>query len=99
MNKPETIRTKKFNSRSFIAIAMFLSGLMLPISGIMNHSLQFDILTQGRHFWMSIHNMAGVLFAITTICHITLNWKALVNHINKTKTYLMNKEAVTVFCL
>lgn len=97
MNTPENIRTKKFKSRSFIAIAMFLSGLILPVSGIMNHTLQFDNLTQERHFWMSIHNMAGLIFAITTICHITLNWKTLMNYLNKAKTFLFNKEAVTAF--
>ena len=95
----ETIKTKTFNKRAFIAIVMCISGIVLPISGIMNHLLQMELLTQTRHFWMSIHNMSGLIFLIFTIFHIALNWKAIVNYAAKVKTYAITKEFITAILL
>jgi hypothetical protein len=93
------VEKKSFNKRAFTSIALFLSGLILPISGIMNHELGFDSLTQARHFWMSVHNMSGILFTIFAITHITLNWRSLVHYTTKAKGVVMSKEAVTAFFL
>lgn len=41
----QTIKTKRFSKRAFISTAMFISGLILPFSGLMNHNLQFEKLT------------------------------------------------------
>lgn len=68
---------KKFNKRAFISIAMLVSLLGLPLSGIMNHVYQLEPLTQGRHFWMTIHNMSGLLFIIFAVLHIILNWRTI----------------------
>jgi len=94
MNKMASIKTNKFNIRSFVAIAMCISGLLLPISGTMNHLLQFGLLTQKIHFWMSIHNMSGLLFTIFAIFHIILNRTNLVNYVNSVKTNAISKEAI-----
>jgi uncharacterized membrane protein YdcZ (DUF606 family) len=69
----QELKKKPFNKRAFISIAMFLAGICLPISGIMNHRLQFEPLTVERHFWMSVHNMAGILFVIFVILHLSYN--------------------------
>lgn len=88
------IKRKKFNKRAFISIAMLVSGFGLPFSGVMNHVYQLEPVTQGRHFWMSIHNMSGLLFTIFCVWHIILNRRLIINHISKFKGYFLSKEAI-----
>lgn len=38
----EDLKKKQFNKRAFISTALLVSGLSLPLSGFMNHYLQFD---------------------------------------------------------
>lgn len=86
---------KSFNKRAFISTAMFLSGLLLPISGVMNHSLQLETFARTRHFWMSVHNLAAFLFTIFLIVHISFNWKALLKYIRKARNLRLSKESIT----
>ncbi|MPQ47299.1 DUF4405 domain-containing protein [Marinifilum sp. N1E240] len=85
---------QEFNRRAFSSIGMFLSGITLPFSGVMNHNLQLEALTSTREYWMAVHNTAGFLFAILMILHIVYNWKALHNHIKKVKYTKISKEAL-----
>jgi NAD-dependent dihydropyrimidine dehydrogenase PreA subunit len=89
----------KFNTRAFVSIAMLISGLLLPVSGVMNHNLQFELLTTQRHFWMSVHNMSAFLFTTFTIIHIILNRKVLKNYLTRVKMVLITKEAAAAFTL
>ena len=99
-NQPTIKKEKvKFNKRAFVSIAMLISGLLLPVSGIMNHNLQFEMLTPQRHFWMSVHNMSASLFTIFTVIHVILNRKALKNYITKVKKVVISKEAAIAFAL
>jgi succinate dehydrogenase/fumarate reductase cytochrome b subunit len=90
---------KPFNKRAIISTALFTSGLFLPISGLMNHVLQFDGLTIARHFWMSVHDISGILFVIFSILHISYNWRALVNYVKKVKDIIISKEALIAIIL
>jgi len=94
-----TGKKQSFNKRAFISSAMLISGLSLPFTGLMNHLFQFDQLTLERHFWMSAHDIAGILFVIFSILHISLNWKALVNYVKRTKELYISKEALTAIVL
>ncbi|OFX69669.1 MAG: hypothetical protein A2X12_01130 [Bacteroidetes bacterium GWE2_29_8] len=89
----EKLEKKPFNKRSFTSIAMFVSLLGLPLSGIMNHNLQFEGLTVERHFWMSVHNMSALLFTIFAMVHVCYNWKALITYTKKLKQTTISKEA------
>ena len=91
--------TKPFNKRAFISTALFTSGLILPISGLMNHILQFEGLTLSRHFWMSVHDISGILFVIFSILHIYNNRKALISYAKKAKEALISKEAMIALSL
>lgn len=93
------VKKKQFNKRAFISTGMFLSGLCLPFSGIMNHNLQFEQLSMERHVWMSVHNTAAILFIIFAIIHIAYNWRLLINYAKKTKETFMSKEAFTAIAL
>ena len=90
---------RPFNRRAFVSIALLASGLVLPLSGIMNHQLQFESLTQTRHFWMSVHNMSAFLFACFVVAHATLNWRTIVHYAKKAKSKLISKEAFVAIVL
>jgi hypothetical protein len=95
----ETEQKKPFNKRAFISVALFITGLSLPVSGIMNHSLGFEPLTPARHFWMSAHNMSGVLFIICAVFHIVLNWRALLRHMKNARHVVISREALAAILL
>ncbi len=85
---------KTFNKRAFVSVALCISGLILPVSGIMNHELQFAGLTMARHFWMSVHNMSAILFVGFLIAHLSFNWKALVHYMKTMKGAVISKETI-----
>jgi hypothetical protein len=87
-------KEKKFNKRAFISSGMFISGIGLPVSGIMNHYLGFEELTVARHAWMSVHNVLGILFLIFAVLHIHINWIPLKNAIKKQAALYVSKEAL-----
>jgi len=89
----ENVIKKSFNKRAFTSTALLTSGLFLPFSGFMIHILQFEKLTLEGHFWMSVHDISGILFVIFSMLHISYNWKALINYAKKSKDVLISKEA------
>ena len=95
----QELKDKPFNRRAFVSIAMFLSGLCLPFSGIMNHKLQFEPLTVERHFWMTVHNVAAILFIIFATIHISYNRRVLIQYTKKARDLFLSKEAVAAFVL
>jgi hypothetical protein len=87
---------KRLNARAFTAMMMVMSGLGLPLTGVMNHAYGFAPLSVGRHAWMSAHNALGVLFAGFSIWHIVLNRRAVWNHLRSTASHIpaMSREAM-----
>lgn len=71
---------RRFNTRGFVTLTVALSGLSLPISGLANHVLGFE-LSVARHAWMSAHNSLGVVFVAFSIWHIALNRRPLWSHL------------------
>ncbi len=90
---------KKFNKRAFITFGMIASGIALPVSGLMNHYLAFDHLTISRHFWMSVHNILGILFTIFSISHIILNWHVIKNYLFRLKKAVVSTEALAAISI
>lgn len=95
----ENTQIKKFNKRSFITIAMFLSVLILPFSGYMNHSLQFEPLTTARHFWMSVHNVEAILAMLFTTIHLSYNWRIMVKYSKNIAKVTVSKEAIAAIIM
>ncbi len=83
----------KFNKRAFFSIGMLISGIGLPLSGLMNHYMGFDPLTTERHFWMSVHDVSGILFVVFAVLHIILNRRTIKTYIHTLKGRFINKEA------
>lgn len=88
----EILKTS-FNRRSFISVGMFTAAIFLPISGVMNHQMQFDELTTQRHFWMSVHNASSILFCTFIFFHLRYNWKSMLNHLRRITEFRINREA------
>lgn len=95
-NKTEEINNmkEKFNKRAFVSTGLLISGIILPVSGIMNHKLGFSPLEGARHFWMSMHNMSGILFTIFAIFHVIMNMETIKKHLFAFQKNVMKKEAV-----
>jgi hypothetical protein len=90
----QTVKRKTFNKRAFISSSLFVSGIILPFTGFINHNLQFDKLSIERHFWMTSHNVTGIIFVLFGILHISYNWKALLNYAQKVKGKYISKETL-----
>lgn len=72
---------KRFNSRAFATLTIALSGVGLPITGIVNHVYDFSHMTVARHAWMTAHNVLGLIFLVFSIWHATINHRALWNYL------------------
>ena len=94
-----TTQKKPFNKRAFTSIAMIVSLMALPISGIINHQLQFEPLTLARHFWMSVHDVSAILLVVFAVFHIFYNWRVLLHYAQKAKETVISKEAIMAFVL
>ncbi len=96
----ENISEKRpFNKRAFTSMGLLASGLLLPASGLMNHLLQFEPLTRERHFWMSVHDVAAIVFVVFVVVHLTFNWRALVHYAKKVKGITISREAAAAVLL
>jgi hypothetical protein len=69
------------NTRGFVALVAALAGVGLPMTGVANHLLQMEPMTQRRHAWMSAHNGLGLLFAAFAIWHVVLNRGAFLRYL------------------
>ncbi len=94
-----TASRSSFRWRAFSALVMGLTGLLLPLSGWMNHSLQFETLTTARHFWMAVHNSAALLFVLSAVLHLSYNARALLHYVRRAKERLLSREALTAVLL
>jgi len=90
---------REFNNRVFTSVGMFITLCGLPVSGLMNHYLGFSPLTQGRHMWMTIHNILGIFFVFFGTWHIALNRKSLWNYLKKATSAATCREAITAIVL
>lgn len=91
------LTTKKFSTRAFVSTGMLFSAFSLPLSGLMNHYYGFEGLTVARHFWMSLHNISGILLLFFSVYHIILNRKAVFNYIGGMKKTIISREAIISF--
>jgi succinate dehydrogenase/fumarate reductase cytochrome b subunit len=95
----QVVKKKPFNKCAFISTSLFVSGLILPLSGYIIHILQFETLSIEKHLCMSVHNVAGILFALFVLLHITFNWSVLLNYAKKAKEKFVSKETLTAVAL
>jgi hypothetical protein len=106
------VQKQPFNKRALSAMMMFLSFILLPLSGIPLHYTRTNIseglldyfLSRGstgegffEHFLMSVHNMSALIFVIAALIHIGLNWKSLMKYIaTKTEEYFQFRKEMII---
>jgi hypothetical protein len=66
------------NKRALVFFYLIFSGVILPISGLMLHASSSD---RVKFIAMVLHNMAAIVFTITSIVHVRYNWKPIVNYV------------------
>jgi hypothetical protein len=86
--------TKGINKRAFVSCGLFLTGLGLPFSGLINHFLALDPLTAQKHIWMSVHDVLAVLFVFFAVFHVSYNWKSLVKYLKSYSVRIFSKELI-----
>jgi Na+/melibiose symporter-like transporter len=92
----------KTNKRTLNVLVMFFSFIMLPWSGLLLHTthgrMEREVL---RHFAMTVHNIAAIIFLITCVLHIIVNRKALTKYLlQKTAEFSsFKKEALIALVL
>ncbi len=90
---------KPFNKRAFVSLVLGVSGLLLPVSGIILHGQQSVFMTPERHLWMSIHNTAALLFTIAAVYHSIANRNALVHYLRKIQSAAVSREALAAILI
>lgn len=94
-------RARRFSTRAFVALVMTASALGLPVTGYMNHLYGLEAMSVARHAWMAAHNLLGVLFTVSAVCHAWINRRALLNDVRgaRTRPGVVNREAVCAAAL
>lgn len=85
-----------FRVRSFVAVGLTVTGLGLPLTGVVNHFYGFSGLTVLRHAWMTAHNMLGLLFVGFAVWHSLINRRPLFGHFRgvAVNTFRFGRETV-----
>jgi hypothetical protein len=72
---------RKLNKRALTAMIALISGISLPFTGLAIHLFHSGSPQGPRNFWIAAHEALGIIFTVSTLWHIILNRKALLNHI------------------
>lgn len=95
----EVLKKRPFNQRKFVSAGLFLTLIMLVVTGILiqifeNFEEGFSI-----HFFTAIHVLTGIVFAILSVLHTITNWRSLESYIKSKTAATISKEALAAFLL
>jgi hypothetical protein len=68
---------RKFNKRAVVSVILFITFILMPVSGKMVQVSGHNI------FWVTLHGLSGQIFVIAGIFHVVFNWKALKQYISR----------------
>ena len=85
----ENTKNYALNKRALVVFFMIFSGIILPFSGYMlhnalNHNSEYQLFIA-----MSFHNIAAVVFTVSSIFHIKYNWRSIVNYIREKQNSML----------
>jgi hypothetical protein len=94
----ETSHKKTFSRRKFVSVGLFLTLVVLVITGTLIQV--FETFEEGFsiHFFTAVHVLTGFVFAVLSVLHTITNWKSLKNYI-KNKAVTVSKEAIFAFLM
>lgn len=88
MTESKKAPRRPWDKRAFTALLMFFSFLWLVPSGFAMHFANLSGADPFRHLVMSVHNVSSLLFLVSVVIHLVLNWKPMARHLSaKTKEY------------
>ena len=70
------------NIRPLASLVLFCAGAWLVPSGIALHFASHEGATRWSHLFMSMHNVAALLFIAAATAHLFLNWKVLTRYMS-----------------
>ena len=92
--------------RKFISIFMFLSFIVMLVSGVVLYIMPhgrvaywtgWTLFGLGKDEWESLHMVFGLLMVISGIWHLVLNWKIFVNYVKSKSKVLLSKDFFIAF--
>lgn len=75
------VNRKSFSKRMVVSISLLLLFIILPISGKMI-PISEDNVNMSKA-WSIVHNVAGTLFFVIGMFHISYNWKIIKNYLKQ----------------
>ena len=78
------LQPRPFNLRALLALVMIGSFTFLPSVDLALHLSSNAPFQPTRHLLMTLHDLAGVIFVISLILHLWLNWRPLWNYLKMT---------------
>lgn len=89
----EVLQKKSFNRRKFVSVSLFLTLIILVITGMLIQV--FESFEEGFsiHFFTAVHVLTGLIFAVFAVLHTIINWKSLKSYIKSRSVYI-SKEAI-----
>ena len=93
----EALQRKSFNRRKFVSVSLFLTLIVLVITGVLIQV--FENFEEGLaiHFFTALHVLTGLGFAIFAVLHTIMNWKALKSYIRAKGAGIISREALWAF--
>jgi len=79
----------KLNKRALVLFFMLFSAAILPFSGLMLHEASSHGAERLQFLVMALHNVAAIVFTISTLAHLKYNWKPILNYIRDKKDRLI----------
>jgi hypothetical protein len=73
--------TRRLNRRAFVALAATVTGLALPVTGVVDHVILDSHPGAGFNAGSVAHWACGLLFVVFVAWHVALNWRAYRRHI------------------
>ncbi|MDR0364411.1 MAG: DUF4405 domain-containing protein [Bacteroidales bacterium] len=70
---------RKINKRAIVSVILFITFIIMPISGKMIQISGRDV------FWITMHGLSSEIFLIAGIFHIACNWKTFKQYISRKK--------------
>jgi hypothetical protein len=70
-----------WNQRAFVATGALLSGLALPVTGLVDHLAGGAGGAASAAAWSIVHTALGILFTAFCVWHAVLNRRALARHL------------------
>jgi hypothetical protein len=79
----------KLNRRAMVVYFLFFSALILPISGILLHSTHENGSEKLEFISMASHNIAAVIFTISSVIHVKYNWRTILKYLKNKKDHVV----------